>query len=183
MRLVQPALTLALLLPVAAGAAEPATKPEDPFAPVRTFVGAWKGTSEGESGAGVVDRTYEMVLDGRYLHERNRSDYSAGKPEGEVHDHWSFFSFDRARQRLVLRQFHEEGFVNQYVFSPELSTPGKLVFDSEGFENFSNTWRAREIYEIKGPDEIVEIFALAPPGKDFAVYSRTHLKRVAAGGF
>jgi hypothetical protein len=38
--------------------------------------------------------------------------------KGEVHEHWSFFSHDRARRTLVLRQFHQEGFVNQYAMLP-----------------------------------------------------------------
>ena len=41
-----------------------------------------------------------------------------------MHEHWSFFSYDRARKALVLRQFHQEGFVNQYVLdTAERSTP------------------------------------------------------------
>lgn len=36
-------------------------------------------------------------------------------PEVEVHEEIGFFSFDEAIGKLVLREFHVEGFVNQYV--------------------------------------------------------------------
>lgn len=66
-----------------------------------------------------------------------------------------------------------ERYLNQ-----QSSKPGKLVFESEQFENFDNNWRASETYEVSSTDEFVEIFELAPPGKSFPVYSRTHFKRV-----
>jgi hypothetical protein len=160
--------------------AQPPEGEGDPFARIRSFEGRWRGTAEGESGKGVVERRYEPVLGGRFLHEKNVSDYRQGSAEGEVHEHWSLFSFDRQRQRIVLRQFHVEGFVNQYALSDELSTSGRLVFESERFENFSNEWRARETYELRGPDEMVETFELAPPGGELRVYSRNRLQRVAA---
>jgi hypothetical protein len=54
------------------------------------------------------------------------------------------------------------------------------VFESERFESFSNDWRARETYELRGPDEVIETFELAPPGGELQVYSKNHLRRVAA---
>lgn len=53
-----------------------------------------------------------------------------------------------------------------------------LVFESEAFENFSNSWKARESYEFLSNDEFIETFELAAPGKAFQVYSRNHFKRV-----
>jgi hypothetical protein len=154
-------------------------KAPDPWAPIRVFEGEWKGTSEGEPGMGTVQRSYEFVLSGRYLYERNISTYPPQErnPKGEVHHHWSFFSYDKSRKQIVLRQFHMEGFVNQYVLNPALSTPKRLVFDSESFENFNSTWKARETYDIASPTEIVETFELAPPEKPLQVYSRNRLKR------
>jgi hypothetical protein len=38
--------------------------------------------------------------------------------------------------------------------------------------------RARETYRFGGPDELVEVFELAEPGKEFTTYSETRLKRV-----
>jgi hypothetical protein len=77
----------------------------------------------------------------------------------------------------VFRQFHVEGFVNQYASEPD-ARPGTLVFSSEAIENIPAGYRARETYVRIGPDEMEEIFELAPPGKDFELYSRARLKRV-----
>ena len=81
------------------------------------MVGDWEGESEGQPGKGSVKRTYRFVLDDKFLHEHNVSTYPPQEKneKGEVHEHWSFFSLDRARQALVLRQFHQEGFVIQYA--------------------------------------------------------------------
>jgi hypothetical protein len=152
----------------------------DPWAPVRMFVGDWEGTAAGKAGDGTVKRRYEFVLGERFLHEKNTSTYPPQErnKKGEVHEHWSFTSYDKARKALVLRQFHVEGFVNQFSMSAEKSAPTKLVFESDGFENFSHKWRARETYEIAGPDEFTETFELAAPDKPFEVYSTNRFRRV-----
>ena len=173
-------IALALVVSVAhsAGAADP---PADPWQPILRLVGQWKGTASGEAGQGEVNREYTRVLKDRYVRETNTSVYPAQERNktGETHEHWSMFSYDKQRKLLVLRQFHVEGFVNTFRFSPEASTADRFVFDSESFENFSNAWKARETYEFTSLDEFVETFELAPPGKPYQVYSRTQLKRVA----
>lgn len=77
----------------------------------------------------------------------------------------------------MFRQFHVEGFVNQYVLDPS-STGDRLVFTSESIENIPAGFRARETYLFSGTDNLEEIFELAEPGKDFEVYSRSRLTRV-----
>jgi hypothetical protein len=87
------------------------------------------------------------------------------------------YSYDRALKRIVLRQFHAEGFVNEYTLE-SISPDGKsLEFTAVRIENIAPGWRAKEAYRIMSADEVVETFSLAPPGKEFAVYSETHLKR------
>jgi hypothetical protein len=74
--------------------------------------------------------------------------------------------------------FHAEGFVNEYTLD-SVSPDGKaLEFITVRIENIAQGWRAKEAYRIVSADEVVEMFSLAPPGKEFAVYSETHLKRV-----
>jgi hypothetical protein len=151
----------------------------DPWQPVRFLAGTWHGDATGVGGAGMARRTYEFVLNNRYLYEKNVTTYPPQEKNktGEVHEHWSFISYDRARETLVLRQFHPEGFVNQYVVNKAESTPKKLVFDSERFENYDNSARARETYDIVSADEFIETFELGDPGKPLESYSRTHFKR------
>ena len=45
-------------------------------------------------------------------------------------------------------------------------------------ENIAAGLRAKDVFRILSPDEFVETFSLAAPGKDFKVYSETHLKHV-----
>lgn len=135
-------------------------------------------TSKGQPGTGTLRREYERALGGRYIRVRNRSEYpaQARNPKGEIHEDEGFLSFDRARKRLVLRQFHIEGFVNQYV-QDDAGTPGRIIFTSEAIENIPAGWRARETYVVQGPDAFEEIFELAESGKPFEVYSRAQLRR------
>jgi hypothetical protein len=85
-------------------------------------------------------------------------------PKGEVHEDLGILSFDTARGRIVLRQFHTEGFVNEYVQDVGASSK-RLVLVTEAIENIPSGWRARETYSVPGPDEFEEIFELAAPGK------------------
>jgi len=164
------------------GPAHAAEAKPDPLAALARFIGEWTGVSTGEPGDGEVTRSYRYVMNKRYVQESNLSRYPAQpkNKSGEVHEHLSMFSHDKARKLIVLRQFHIEGFVNTFRQAPPAEgVEGKatLVFDSEAFENLSSSWQARESYEFLSDDEFIEVFELAPPGKPFAVYSRSHFKR------
>src|SRR5262245_31488456 len=97
--------------------AQPPAPAADPLQALAFLVGKWEGTSTGEPGSGTLQREYTRVLNSKFIEERNRSVYPPQdkNPKGETHGHFSVFSFDKARQRAVLRQFHVEGFVNQYA--------------------------------------------------------------------
>jgi hypothetical protein len=153
--------------------------PSDPLGLVGGLAGRWQGTTEGEPGRGTVERDYERILGGRFVHVRNRSTYPPQErnAKGDVHDDVGIFSFDKSRKAIVFRQFHAEGFVNQYVVDPA-STAARIVMTTEAIENIPAGWRARETYVLEGSEQLEETFELAPPGKDFEVYSRNRLKRV-----
>jgi hypothetical protein len=173
------ALLAALLLFPASSAVARQPAAAEPLGPIAALVGRWTGTSEGQPGNGTVEREYERALGGRFIRVRNRSTYPPQEknPKGEKHEDEGFFSFDRARQRIVLRQFHVEGFVNTYAQDLDAGA-GTIAFTTEGIENIPAGFRARETYLLRGPDEMEEVFELAEPGQPFAVYSRTKLKRV-----
>jgi hypothetical protein len=171
-------LVLALAPALAIGSRQ-STMGQDHLAPIAVLDGRWSGTTEGRPGKGTVAREYERILGSRFVQVRNRSTYppQEGNPKGEVHEDLGVFSFDSARKRIVLRQFHTEGFVNQYVLDAA-STPERLVLTTEAIENIPAGWRARETYVVATPDHLEEIFELAEPGKAFEVYSRNRLTRV-----
>jgi hypothetical protein len=153
----------------------------DRFLPLSRLIGEWTGTAVGEAGTGTITRTYAFVMNGRFVSETNTTRYPPQEKNksGEVHEHWGIFSYDKARKLIVLRQFHQEGFVNTYRQAGAAEAPASLVFESEAFENFSNKWKARESYEFRSDDEFVELFELSAPGGPFQVYSRSEFKRSA----
>jgi hypothetical protein len=149
----------------------------DGLALVSPLVGRWSGTTDGQPGKGTVERAYERALGDTFIRVQNRSTYppQPKNTKGEVHQDAGFFSYDRARKAIVFRQFHGEGFVNQYVVDPS-STSARIVMTTEAIENIPPGWRARETYVIEA-DTLEEMFELAPPGKAFEVYSKTRLTR------
>jgi hypothetical protein len=155
------------------------TQQPDVWEPLKYFVGAWEGMAKGQPGNGKVEREYQFVLNGKYLQAKNKSTYPPQEknPKGEVHEDWGLFSYDRGRKQFILRQFHAEGFVNQYSLDRAASNDKTLVFVTESIENIPAGWRARESYRILNSDEFVETFELSGPGKEFEVYSENRFKR------
>lgn len=165
-----------LLLLASVGAAQTPGR-TDTWEPLRNLVGIWEGTGSGQPGVSRIQREYRLVLNDKFLQVQNTSTYDPQpkNPKGEVHQDWGMMSFDKSRKKFVFRQFHVEGFVNQYVMT---STDAKtIVFTSESIENIPAGFRARETYKTLGPDEFTEVFEIAEPGKEFELYSEAHFKR------
>ena len=169
-------LLISLLILPSSLDAQP-SKQDSIWLPMTVFIGNWHGTGGGEPGIGTYERSYQFVLEKRFIEVRNKSVYppTPRTPRGEIHQDIGYISFDRVRQKFVLRQFHIEGFVNQYTLDSISSDGKRMVFVSEAIENIAAGWRATETYQIVSPDEITETFSLAPPGKPFEVYSKVTL--------
>jgi hypothetical protein len=163
---------------VSLGVAQTPSASPDALEALSPLIGRWVGSSDGQPGKGQVEREYARILNARFIEVRNRSVYPPQEknPKGETHEDMGIYSFDSARKRIVFRQFHVEGFVNQYMQDPG-GKPTVLVFTSEAIENIPAGWRARETLTLVGPDEFEELFELAEPGKEFEMYSRARLKR------
>ena len=170
------AITLALLVSTTVLAQ---AQSQDNLAAVAPLLGKWSGTAEGQPGRGTVEREYARALGNRFIRVRNRSTYPPQdkNPKGETHEDEGFFSFDRARKLIVLRQFHTEGFVNSYVQDADAAA-GTISFTTEAIENIPAGFRARETYTFHGADAFEEVFELAEPGKAFEVYSRSRFTRI-----
>lgn len=154
-------------------------KKPDVWQPMRFFIGTWEGTGAGEPGNSTVKRKYSFVLNDKFINGENTSVYAPQEknPKGETHQHRDIFSFDKSKKKFILRQFHQEGFVNQYILD-SISTDGKFIsFITEAIENIPAGWKAKETYRILNDNEFTETFELAESGKEFAVYSKNHLKR------
>ncbi len=149
------------------------------WTPFNFFVGSWQGTGTGQPGICQVERTYEFVLNGKFLHVKNKSTFPPQdkNPQGQIHEDWGFFSHDNARQTFIYRQFHNEGFVHHSILQ-SLAPDGKTItFLTENIENIPAGFRGRETYKIISPDEFIEVFELAAPTQEFEVYIESHLRR------
>jgi hypothetical protein len=168
------------ILLIAAIIAISAVAQEDPWAPLRVFEGKWEGQVTGKPGKQFSSREYQFELNGKFLSQRDKSVYEP-KSTGETpkaREDFGFFSYDENLKKIVWRQFHSEGFVNEYTLDSVSADVKSLEFVTVRIENLAPGWRAKKSYRILTADEIEETFSLAPPGKDFDVYTVAHLKRV-----
>lgn len=154
------------------------SKQDSLWRPFQPFIGTWTGTGDGVDGTGTYERTYQFVLSKKYIEVRNKTAYpvTKEKPKGYVHEDVGYISYDKARKTFVFRQFHAEGFVNQYTLDSLSSDKKTLVFLSEAIENIPKGWRARETYVV-GDNTLTEVFNLAEPNKNFEPYTKAVLTK------
>lgn len=157
----------------------PAAATADVWAPFRVFVGTWKGSGQGSPGAGTGQQTWAFILRGTFLQVRNITTVAPSdkNPKGEVHEDMGVFSYDKNRQKFILRQFHVEGFVTQYVLAALPAEGQPFVFVTESIENIPAGFKARITYRFADRDSFEQTFDLAAPGQDFICYSKGLLKR------
>lgn len=157
------------------------TRQDSTWLPVSFFVGSWKGAGEGEvePGKELYEGTYQYILNKKFIEIKSKATYHPTEKnhKGEVREDIGYISYDKGRKLFILRQFHVEGFINQYKLD-SISSDGKtIVFISEAIENFPAGWKAKETYQLLKDDEFVETFELAAPNKNFKVYTNTVFKR------
>ena len=132
------------------------------------LIGTWKGIGAGQPGNSTVERSYQLILNDRFLEVKSKSIYppQSQNPQGEVHSETGFVQLSiKHASYIILRQFHVEGFVNQYALD-YLAPDGKImVFTSESIENIQPGWRAKETYQVISSNEFAETFELADPEK------------------
>lgn len=172
-------LVLAASSPALALGSQEQAAPADAWAPFRFFLGDWEGRGEGGPGASTGRQRFEFILGGAYLHVRNKAIFEPQEknPKGETHEDWGVFSYDRARKTFVFRQFHIEGFVNEYVLETPPADGKTFVFVTERIENIPAGFKARLTYKVLDADTFEQTFDLAAPGKEFECYSRGVMKR------
>lgn len=155
------------------------TKQDSIWLPMKYFIGTWKGVGENEARKGDYERSYQFVLNKKFIEVINKSTYppTEKQPKGEVHEDKGYISYDKMRRKFILRQFHIEGFVNQYVLDSTSADNKTIVFMSEQIENIPAGWRARETYQLINDKEFVETFELAEPNKGFELYSKVTLQK------
>ena len=146
----------------------------------RYFLGNWTGVGTGKPGESSAKRSYSLTLADQFLKIEGRSVYEPqdANPSGEVHEELGFISFDKGRSQYVLREFHVEGYVNQYVLEQDRVDKTHFIFVTEAIENIAPGWRARTTIEILAEDSFREIFDLAGPGREWGCYITSEFQRV-----
>ncbi|MGA2073372.1 MAG: hypothetical protein ABSH52_07690 [Terriglobia bacterium] len=167
------------ILPVVFLAAISALAQSDPWAPLRAFEGKWEGDTSGKPGKGTTSREYRFELNGKFMFQRDKSQYQPSDPAGKplLHEDFGVFSYDTSLKKILWRQFHSEGFVNEYALESASEDGKSLEFVTTHIENLPG-FRAKKQYRVVSASDIEETFWLAPPGKELAVYTVAHLKRV-----
>jgi hypothetical protein len=120
------------------------------------------------------------VLNNQFIQINDRAVYEPQErnPEGEVHEEIGYISYDRNRDKFVLREFHVEGYVNQYILEDLGPGENQVVFKTEAIENIPAGWQARTTYEILGENEFRETFDLAGPDQGWSCFIAIEFKRV-----
>ncbi|MCK5086687.1 MAG: hypothetical protein KAQ90_04155 [Melioribacteraceae bacterium] len=152
---------------------------ENIWVPFHYFIGMWEGNETGKAGIGRGERKYEFIMNEMYLFAENVSRFEPQEknPKGEVHEDWAFVSYDKIRNKFVLREFHIESYVNQYTLD-SLSPDNKyFVFVSESSENAPPGMRARVTLKIEDENNFIETFELAFLGKEFSPWLKNYWKR------
>ncbi|MGH8284785.1 MAG: hypothetical protein ACRETT_03355 [Steroidobacteraceae bacterium] len=170
---------VAMLLATSSGVAQPPVR----LGALQWLAGDWRGVGEGEPGTSASERHAEVFLGGRYLRIAGRSVYPKQErnPNGEIHAQLDMWSYDNARDALVLRQFDNLGFVSTYVLDKTASSNDRLVLVAEHLENVPRGWRARYTFTFKPPNEYHETLELDADGKGFKPYVSNRFLRVATG--
>ena len=153
---------------------------ENPLQKFDNLIGKWQGTGEGFSAAkSNLDAEYAWIMNKQYIQVKHRSVFepTEKKPEGEIHEDVGIISFDKGRKVYVFRQYHIEGFYNEYVLNESLSNEKTIVFETEKIENFVPGGRARFTINVKSDSEIETLFDVGFPGKEMSCFGKNQLRK------
>ena len=148
----------------------------DPWAPFRLLEGKWEGAVDGIFGQGTARRSYELILDGKYVLMRHASVRlpQEKSPKGDHHREMAVYSFDSEREAIVMRAFIVEGYVLRYTCEVE---PKRFVCNTESVEGGTGM-QARLTIEIADGYRFDETFELASPGQELKVFFTNSWTRV-----
>lgn len=178
MRRAGPILVI-LLLALAPAAALARDGETDRLAAITWLVGHWAGVGKGHGGDSAATRHAVRTQNGHFIRIEARSVYPKQdrNKSGEIHSSLDLWSYDRRRERLVMRQFDSMGFVSTFVEDRAASTAGRLVLDSEHIENVPPGWKTRYTYTYRAPNEYEELFEL-DTGKGLEPYVTSTFLRI-----
>lgn len=148
----------------------------DPFEPLRYLEGTWVPIKPDVTNT----QTYRFIFNGKYLQMKTKGVFkpTENKPKGEIHEDIGFFSFDKIRKKLVLRSFHTEGFVNQYILKETANNGYKLIFITESVESAPPGTTAKLVFDRLSENELSQQFYIAWPDTEFSCYFDNRLLKL-----
>jgi len=144
------------------------------------LIGKWEGTGEGFGNAkSKISAEYHWLMNKQFIEVKHHSKFepTPQNKEGEIHDDLGIISFDEADKKIVFRQYHTEGYMNEYVLNDSLSTSGVLVFETRKIENFVPGGKARFTIKVISDNEIETVFDVGFPGREMACFGTNNLKK------
>ncbi len=154
---------------------------QNPLERFENIIGVWEGAGTGFGNSkSKITASYAWLMNRQYIEVKHHSEFDPTEQnsEGEIHDDLGIISFDKGRGVIVFRQYHNEGFFNEYVLNDSISTPAKLIFETERIENFVPGGRAQFTINIINKDEIQTVFDVGFPGKEMACFGTNDLQKV-----
>ncbi len=153
---------------------------ENPFTPLTFILGEWTGNGIGlNHEKTILQSGFRLSLNNSFIEVSNEwlLEPTETYPKGEIRVDKGFISFDKSRKVFVFRQFHGEGFVNQYILNNNLSDDSLLVFDSELIENFVPGGKARWTLKKISETELETAFYLSASDEEFVCYGTNFLTK------
>lgn len=157
------------------------TAQQDQLGRLDVLLGKWSGQGTGfGNNRSTIHSEFNYVMNGAFIEAQNVSEFEPtdANPDGERHVDRGFFSYDSERKIIVYRQFHIEGYVNQYILNDSLSGDSVLVFETESIESFVPGGKARYTIHILSENEIETIFDVSFPGRDYGCFGNNRLRRM-----
>ncbi len=140
------------------------------------LLGDWAGMGTGAPGEGAGVFSFRPELDGRILVRKNRVEYPSREATGSpvVHEDLMIVYPDPSASGFRAIYFDNEGHTIPYRVALSPAAPS-VVFESDGAA--SEGPRFRLSYAVSAGGDLVIVFSIAPPGREFRVYTSGTARR------
>ena len=170
-----PGPATAVPAPSTAAAAPTAAVPVwRPFQELGFLVGSWSGAAESGTRVGGRVARFTPEFAGNYLIHRGSTILTADDGKEETIEEVGYFAYDREKRRYVASYFFSTGI--SATFDVEVAPEGVRLVSRELLNAEAGT-KARMLFARKPDGELALSMDLAPPGRDFAPWLVSALKK------
>ena len=145
-----------------------------PFQELSFLVGSWSGAAESGARLGGRVARFTPEFAGNYLIHRGSTTLTADDGKEETIEEVGYFAYDREKRRYVASYFFSTGI--SATFDVEVAPEGARLVSRELLNAEAGT-KARMLFARKPDGELALSMDLAPPGRDFAPWLVSALKK------